>query len=122
MMYKIAVSIQYIKGQIRFTQRNNRKKAIYTICVLWVVIFAAMETFMYTVEWWTIGDSRYFMAVTLTLLSLIYLSTMLNTFQKTKLLGADSLRAEERALLRQFTVFCGCYALEAIFEFSINTL
>ena len=81
-----------------------------------------METFMYTVDWWTIGDSRYFMAVTLTLLSLIYLSTMLNTFQKTKLLGADSLRAEERALLRQFTVFCGCYALESIFEFSINTL
>ena len=100
MMYKIAVSIQYIKGQIRFTQRNYRKKAVYLICIIWVVIFAAMEIFTYTVDWWTIGDSRYMMAVTLTLLSLSYLVTMLNTFQKTKMLGAGSLRTEERALLR----------------------
>ena len=59
-----------------------------------------MEIFTYIVDWWTIGDSRILMGTTLTLLTLIYLTTMLDTFQKTRLLGAGSLRTEEKALLR----------------------
>ena len=122
MMYKISAEIQNIKGQITYSSKHLRKKIFYTIQLILVIIYAALEICTYAVDWWTIGNSNNLHATMCAALFTIYLGTLVYTNQKIKLLGVNSLKEEERALFRQFYLFGASYVLDAIFSFSINHL
>ena len=79
MMYKIAVTIEYIWGLISFDKRNTRLMICYTVIILYIVLFMILDYATYQTVWWSVGDSNIFDGTTLAILFLVYLLALVNT-------------------------------------------
>ena len=79
MMYKISAEIQNIKGQITYSRKRFRKHIFYSIQLILVISYTALEICTFAVDWWTIGNSNNLHAVMVTALFVIYLGTLVYT-------------------------------------------
>ena len=76
-------------------------------------MYIVQEICTYAVTAWTYEESNISNGLYMSGLFVLYLVTMLYTFDKLKLLGIGNLKAEQKATFHQFSVFAVAYVTRA---------